>query len=155
MFLGFYLIVKNLGMTIDIKRESNLVSKSIYFPCRKGTKLEIDFNQVISKAAVICHSDITIGNNVKIGGGARFYETDFRSLDPEFRINSQTNFADKRKFSANIEDNVFIVAYSTINKGVLNEKKSINGACSVVMKNVSSNEILAVSPLKFIKYLYD
>ena len=85
------------------------------FFVHKDAVLEIGSNLGISQAAIICHSNIKIGNNVKIGGGARFYDTDFRSLDPELRINSQTNFADKRKFSAIIEDNVFIVAYSTIN----------------------------------------
>jgi acetyltransferase-like isoleucine patch superfamily enzyme len=105
----------------------------------------------ISQAAIICHLSIQIGNNVKIGGGARIYDTDFHAIDPKLRLNPITDFANKVKIPVVIEDNVFIGAHSTILKGVTIGQNSIIGACSVVTKNVPLNEIWAGNPAKFIR----
>jgi acetyltransferase-like isoleucine patch superfamily enzyme len=94
---------------------------------------------------------IKIGDNVKIGGGARIYDTDFHSIDPELRINPKTDFINKQKLEVVIEDNVFIGAHATILKGVCIGKNSIIGASSVVTKNIPANEIWAGNPAKFIR----
>jgi acetyltransferase-like isoleucine patch superfamily enzyme len=120
----------------------------------KGAKLIIGSNLGISQAAIICHLSIQIGDNVKIGGGARIFDTDFHAIDPKLRLNPISDFANKRKIKIVIDDNVFIGAHSTILKGVTIGRNSIIGACSVVTKNVPANEIWAGNPARFIKYLH-
>jgi acetyltransferase-like isoleucine patch superfamily enzyme len=117
----------------------------------KGARLVIGSNLGISQAAIICHLSIKIGDNVKIGGGASIYDTDFHSIDPELRINPKTDFINKQKLEVVIEDNVFIGAHATILKGVCIGKNSIIGASSVVTKNIPANEIWAGNPAKFIR----
>lgn len=119
-----------------------------------GASLQIGSNLGISQAALICHLSIQIGDNVKIGGGARIYDTDFHSLDPLLRLNSATDFATKGKLPVVIENNVFIGAHSTILKGVKIGQNSIIGACSVVTKSVPDNEIWAGNPARFIRKVY-
>jgi len=126
-----------------------------YNPCTffvdKGANLIIGSNLGISQAAIICHLSIKIGDNVKIGGGASIYDTDFHAIDPELRINPKTDFINKQKLQVVIEDNVFIGAYSTILKGVFIGKNSIIGANSVVTKNIPANQIWAGNPAKYIR----
>lgn len=117
----------------------------------KGAKLILGLNLGISQAAIVCHTSITIGNNVKIGGGVSIYDTDFHSLDYLLRNNPLTDTKNKCKLPVVIMDNVFIGANSTILKGVTVGQNSIVGACSVVTKSIPSNEIWAGNPAKYIK----
>lgn len=121
----------------------------------KDASINIGKNVGISSTALVAHQNITIGDNVKIGGGVCIYDTDFHSLDPEIR---------KKKLSVErqariskpviIKDNVFIGAHTTILKGVTIGENAIIGACSVVTKNIPSNEIWAGNPAKFVKKLH-
>lgn len=119
----------------------------------KGARLIIGDNLGISQAAIVCHSSITIGNNVKIGGGASIYDTDFHSIDPDLRANSKTDFAHKVKSPVIIDDNVFIGAHAIILKGVTIGANSIIGSGSVLTKSVPANQIWAGNPAKFIRNL--
>lgn len=119
----------------------------------KGAKLVIGSNFGISQAAIVCHNSITIGNNVKIGGGVGIYDTDFHSLNPLLRINPKTDFADKIKKPVIIGNNVFIGAYSLILKGVTIGENSIIGAGTVVSKSIPENQIWAGNPAIFIRNL--
>jgi acetyltransferase-like isoleucine patch superfamily enzyme len=119
----------------------------------KNANLTIGDNVGMSQTAIICHHKISIGNNVKIGGGVCIYDTDFHSLDPSQRNDPQQDFKNKINKPVVIEDNVFIGAHSTILKGVTIANNSIIGACSVVTKNVPPNEIWAGNPARFIKKL--
>lgn len=47
--------------------------------------LTIGDNVGMSASAIICHHEITIGNNVIIGGNTVIYDTDFHSLDSNLR----------------------------------------------------------------------
>lgn len=116
-----------------------------------GASLSIGENVGISSTAIVAHHQITIGNNVKIGGGVCIYDTDFHSLDPKSRENAFKDKAQKRTSPVSIGDNVFIGAHSTILKGVRIGDNSIVGACSVVTKSIPENEIWAGNPAKFIK----
>ena len=148
---GSFSIGKNLSMNNGIGGNPIGCYNRCTFFVDKGANLKIGSNLGISQAAIICHLSIEIGDNVKIGGGARIYDTDFHSIDPELRLNPKTDFANKRKLPVVIEDNVFIGAYSTILKGVTIGRNSIIGSSSVVTKNVPSNQIWAGNPAKFIK----
>lgn len=114
-------------------------------------ELFIGNNVGISGTALVAHKRIIIGNNVKIGGGVCIYDTDFHSLNFEFRADPEKDKAFTNKSDVQIEDNVFIGAHSTILKGVHIGENSIIGACSVVTKSVPKNEIWAGNPARFIK----
>jgi len=148
---GSFSIGKNLSMNNGIEGNPIGCYNRCTFFVDNGANLKIGSNLGISQAAIICHLSIKIGNNVKIGGGARIFDTDFHSLDPLLRLNPITDFANKVKIPVVIEDNVFIGAHSTILKGVTIGQNSIIGACSVVTKNVPLNEIWAGNPAKFIR----
>ncbi len=115
-----------------------------------NAELIIGDNVGISQTAIICHHKITIGNDVKIGGGVCIYDTDFHSLDPNVR-KSKDDIKHKVKKPVVIGDNVFIGAQSLILKGVTIGENSIIGAGSVVTKSIPANQIWAGNPAKFIK----
>lgn len=107
----------------------------------------------MSSTAIICNHQISIGNNVTIGGNTVIYDTDFHVLDPKIRNNKRLDKQGAKKAPVCIGDNVFIGAHSTILKGVSIGKNSVIGACSVVTKNIPSNEIWAGNPAKVIRKL--
>lgn len=114
-------------------------------------KLLIGNNTGISGTAIICNFDIQIGNNVKIGGNSVIYDTDFHSLDVDIRNDKTKDKKNAKCGKVIIKNNVFIGAHSTILKGVTIGENSIIGSCSLVSKNIPSNEIWAGNPIKFIK----
>ncbi|MFR9644741.1 MAG: acyltransferase [Rikenellaceae bacterium] len=116
----------------------------------RGAVLSVGENVGMSQAAIICHHKITIGNNVKIGGGVCIYDTDFHSLDSVIRSSSEDTKHKVMK-AVIIGDNVFIGAHSLVLKGVTIGENSIVGAGSVVTKSIPANQIWAGNPAKFIK----
>lgn len=155
-----YIIVAQGGICIigdNFKMNNGLLGNPIGRPqpcvlfVDKGAILKIGKNVGISATAIIAHKNITIGNNVKIGGGVCIYDTDFHSLDANVRNNQELDFNSKNNLSVSIGDNVFIGAHTTILKGVTIHENAIIGACSVVTKNIPANEIWAGNPARFIK----
>jgi acetyltransferase-like isoleucine patch superfamily enzyme len=116
-------------------------------------ELVIGNNVGMSATAIICNHQITIGNNVTIGGNTVIYDTDFHNLDPLIRNNKTLDKQTAIKLPVSIEDNVFIGAHTTILKGVTIGKNSIVGACSVVTKSIPANEVWAGNPAKLIKVI--
>ena len=116
----------------------------------KGAVLNIGKNVGISQTAIICHINICIEDNVKIGGGVCIYDTDFHSLNPLIR-SSIEDVKFKSSLSVKIRKNAFIGAHSLILKGVTVGENSIIGAGSVVTKSIPDNQIWAGNPAKFIK----
>ncbi len=112
--------------------------------------LKIGDNVGISATSIICHHQITIGNNVIIGGNTVIYDTDFHSIDYKSRLNGKDK-ENTKKLPVYIHDNVFIGAHTTILKGVTIGENSVIGACSVVTKSIPSNEVWAGNPVRFIK----
>lgn len=115
----------------------------------RGAVLTIGDNVGMSQAALICHKSITIGNNVKIGGGVCIYDTDFHSLDPVIRRSSE-DLKNRAEKPVVIGNDVFIGAKSIILKGVTIGENSVIGAGSVVTKSVPANQIWAGNPAKLI-----
>lgn len=148
---GSFSIGENLSMNNSIS--GNPIG--CFNPCTlfvdKGAQLVIGSNLGISQAAIVCHTSINIGNNVKIGGGVCIYDTDFHSLDPLVRANPKADFVNKIKKPVIIGNNVFIGAHSLILKGVTIGENAIIGAGSVVTKSIPKNEIWAGNPAKFIR----
>ena len=120
-----------------------------------GAKLIIGNNVGMSQASIICHHSITIGDNVKIGGGVKIYDTNFHSLDPIVRRNHEQDMANKKKEPVIIEHDVFIGAGSIILPGVTIGANSVVGAGSVVTKNIPSNQIWGGNPAKLLRVLHD
>jgi len=112
--------------------------------------LRIGTDVGISQAALVAHADITIGNYVKIGGGACVYTSDFHSLNASARA-SKDDLAQRKTAPVTIKDKAFIGAKSIILKGVTIGENSIVGAGSVVTKSIPDNEIWAGNPAKFIR----
>lgn len=121
------------------------------FTVGKGASLIIGENVGLSSTALVAHQKITIGDNVKIGAGVCIYDTDFHALDAKCRMDSATDFKNKKCKEVIIEDNVFIGAHATVLKGVRIGENSIVGACAVVTKEIPPNEIWGGNPAIFIK----
>lgn len=143
-------IGKNFTMNNGIKGNPiGCYSRCTFFVDRNAT-LTIGDNVGISQTALICHQRITIGNDVKIGGGVCIYDTDFHSLDPQIR-KSKEDTKHKVKRPVIIHNNVFIGAHSIVLKGVEIGENSIIGVGSVVTKSIPANQIWAGNPAKFIR----
>lgn len=117
----------------------------------KMARLSIGDNVGMSSTAIVCQYKISIGNNVKIGGGVCIYDTDFHSLNAEERHDITLDKNNALLKEVIIENDVFIGAHSTILKGVTIGKNSIVGACSVVTKDIPKDEIWGGNPAQFIK----
>lgn len=143
-------IGKGFAMNNGIKGNPIGCYERCTFFVDKRAEITIGENVGISQAALISHCKITIGNNVKIGGGTCIYTTDFHSLDPKIR-SSREDMHHRKCAPVVIENNVFIGAHCIILKGVSIGENSIIGAGSVVTKNVPANQIWAGNPAKFIR----
>lgn len=136
-------------------RYHNIIGRQqpCYFVVGKNATLLIGDNVGISSTAIICHDNIVIGNDVRIGGGTVIYDTDFHSLILSDRISKPENIEHIKMGKVLIEDGVFIGAHCIILKGVTIGKNAIIGAGSLVAKSIPANEIWAGNPAKFVKKL--
>ena len=116
-----------------------------------NAKLTIGNNVGISQASIICHHSITIGDNVKIGGGVKSYDTNFHSLNPEVRRVKELDMQEKKCRPVVIEHDAFIGAGSIVLSGVTIGENSIVAAGSVVCKSIPANEIWGGNPARYIK----
>lgn len=149
---GGCLIGENFTMNNGINGNPIGCYQKCTFFVAKGAELIIGENVGISQTALVCHQRITIGNQVKIGGGVCIYDTDFHSLDPEIRKGTD-DINNKATKPVIIKNNTFIGAHSLILKGVTIGENSIVGAGSVVTKSIPDNQIWAGNPAKFIRNL--
>lgn len=115
----------------------------------KNGKIIIGNNVGISNSCIRSYNQITIEDDVYIGGDCKIYDTDFHSIKYEDRIEKKDyNLKSEPVY---IKKGTFIGAHSIILKGVTIGEKSVIGAGSVVTKSVPDNEIWAGNPAKFIK----
>ncbi len=118
--------------------------------CYENAKLDIGNNVGMSNLTIVCKNEITLGNNILLGGGCKIWDTDFHSLDYRYR-NTKEDIKHVKSAPININSNVFIGAGSIILKGVTIGEKSIIAAGSVVSKSIPAGEIWGGNPAKFIK----
>ena len=141
----------------SLKINSGLVFNRIgrqqpcFFIADYGGIISIGDNVGMSGTAIVCHKQVCIGNNVRIGGNTVIYDTDFHNLDFAMRIALPENIRSVKKKAVFIEDNVFIGAHSTILKGVTVGRNSIIGAGSVITRNIPANQIWAGNPASYIR----
>lgn len=125
------------------------------FVVRENAKLTIGNNVGMSGTTIICQKEIFIKDYVKIGGNVCIYDTDFHSLNTEYRKDRKSDKENIITKTVLIEENAFIGAHSTILKGVTIGRNSIVGACSVVTKDIPENQIWAGNPAKMIRKIND
>jgi len=116
-----------------------------------GASLKIGNHVGMSNVAINCYEQIEIRDYVKLGGGVVIYDTDFHSLDHKIRAVRKLDLAQKKTMPVKIESHAFIGAHSTILKGVTVGARSVVGACSVVTRNIPSDEIWAGNPARFLR----
>ena len=122
-----------------------------YFVVSHHACLTIGNHVGISCTAIVCLKQITIGDNVKIGGNVVIYDTDFHSL---YKFHRRKDIEDVQYINTSavvIENDVFIGAHSIILKGVTIGEGAVIGAGSVVTKSIPANEIWGGNPAKFIR----
>lgn len=115
---------------------------------RDGATLVIDDGTGLNGAMVYASKSVTIGKNVKIGGGSKIFDTDFHPLNYEVR---RTSNEGTLSAPIVIEDDVFIGTSCLILKGVRIGARSIVAAGCVVTKSIPADEIWGGNPAKFIR----
>lgn len=145
---GKFKVGKNF--TIISKSNTGWYSKSKIIVTDSGN-LTIGDNSGMNSTLIFCSNSITIGNNVKIGGGTRIYDTNFHSTNAAYRANPILDGKNAITAPIVIGDNVFIGTNCIISKGITIGSNSIIAAGSVVVKSIPENEIWGGNPAKFIK----
>lgn len=116
---------------------------------RYGGKISIGSGCGISGSTIYAMKEITIGDNVLIGGNCKIIDNDFHPLPVSQRINQKVE--DIKKRAITIGDGCFIGANSIILKGTTLGKNCVVGAGSVVSGTYPDNVIIAGNPAKIIK----
>lgn len=139
------------NIIINSSSLSNLVGlyQRTIIIARDGGHIQIGNNVGISGSTIYCHKNITIGNDVLIGGNCKIIDNDFHPLDTEARINDDRSQIKSSPIT--IGNNCFIGANSILLKGVKLGDNCIVGAGSVVSGQFPPNVILAGNPAKIIK----
>lgn len=154
-----FIFVKNTG-SIEIGKNFGANSGAKYNPIGGDTilrlitqtekaKITIGNNVGISNATIYCWDDITIEDNVVIGGSVRIWDSNFHSLNPIVRMSGNDN--DIRSKPIKICKYVFIGGGSIILKGVTIGENSIIAAGSVVNESIPANVIAGGNPCRIIK----
>jgi acetyltransferase-like isoleucine patch superfamily enzyme len=119
-----------------------------------GGRLKIGNNVGISSSTIVCHQEVEIQDNVRIGGNCVIYDTDFHSTNAASRAALVENKSETKTAKVTICKNAFIGAHSTILKGTFIGENSIIGAGSVVAgSKIPANEIWGGNPARFIKVI--
>ena len=143
----------------NIQMNNGLLDNQIGYntPCifrAENGSITIGENVGLSQTTMVAKdTDISIGNNVKLGGGVKIFTTDFHSLDYNERRNVEDDLKHRKYASITIGDDCFIGAGVVILKGVTIGARSVIGAGSVVVKSLPSDCIAAGNPCKVIKVL--
>ncbi len=124
-------------------------TKTVLYVLKTGS-LKIGNGVGISNACLFSAVDITVEDDVLIGGGVQIYDTDFHSVKFDARMRSE-NDCDVKSAPVLIKKGAFIGAHSIILKGVTVGENSVIGAGSVVTRDIPSSEIWAGNPATFIK----
>ena len=142
----------NEGCVVNGKNKYNPIGfgDGCSIVAEQGARITIGKNVGMSNCTLYSRDSITIGDSVLLGGGVKIYDTDFHSLDAQYRGTPEDKKHTKNK-PVVIEDKAFIGAGTIVLKGVHIGKEAVVGASSVVTKNIPAGEIWAGNPAKKIK----
>lgn len=142
--IGDDVVINTCRRSNQIGGDTRAILNTAYHGC-----ITIGARSGISNCTIVSRESVTIGEDVRIGGSCRIYDTDFHSISFEDRIvNKDCNVKSK---PIEIKDGAFIGAFSIILKGVTIGRHSVVGAGSVVTKDIPDGEIWGGNPAKFIK----
>lgn len=111
-----------------------------------GGTLEIGPNAGISNATVVAMVSVKICADVRIGGGACIYDTDFHSLDLKSRLARPDKGV--RKAEVILERGAFVGGHAIVLKGSRLGEAAILGAGAVLAGIVPNGEIWAGNPAR-------
>jgi len=157
-----FIYIENHNSSISIGKHLSVNSSFFYnnigrqhstaLIAEKGGKLHIGNNVGISATTIVCHKEVEIQDNVRIGGNCVIYDTDFHSLNPVERTTFMEDTSLAKTAKVTIGKNVFIGAHTTILKGTSIGENSVIGAGSVVAgSKIPANEVWGGNPARFIK----
>lgn len=119
-----------------------------FFTDTPDAQIIIGNNVGMSSTRMWIHDKLTIGDNVKIGGGVLLIDTDCHPMDYNVRRISNEG---TKSAPIVIEDDVWIGAQSIVLKGVTIGARSIIGAGSVVTKDIPADCVAAGNQCRVIK----
>lgn len=140
-----------LGDNVMIQscRYANPLGDRTVFEICNGAVMEVGNNVGISASTFKAVERITIEDDVNIGAGCLFMDTDSHPLKYEDRINGCGNAV--RTAPITVKKGAFIGARSIVLKGAVIGEGSVIGAGSVVAGSVPDGEIWAGNPAVFIR----
>ena len=147
--LGKIVIGDNFCMTSG--EHINPISANIqasFFTDSPNAQIRIGDNVGMSSTRIWIHEELTIGNNVKIGGGVLFIDTDCHPIDYLVRRNSNEGTCSAPIV---IEDDVWIGANAVVLPGVNIGSHCVVAAGAVVTKDVPDHTLVGGVPAKVIK----
>lgn len=144
-------IGSNFAMNNGTQRNAIGTASRCTFYTTPNATIIIGNNVGMSQTTIISTNHVSIGDNVKLGGGVKIYTTDFHSLNPDLRKDPSQDIRNRKEAPVTIGNNAFIGAFSIILKGVTIGENSIVGAGSVVTKQIPANQIWAGNPARFIR----
>lgn len=125
-----------------------------------GGRISIGDRCYIGTSHLVCHSGITIGNDVIISWGVTIVDHDSHSLDWELRKNDVANWGLGKKDWTGvsirpvvIQDKVWIGFGASILKGVTVGEGAVIGANAVVTRDVPPYAVVAGNPSRVIRNL--
>lgn len=159
IFIGIPEVTCKEGSKISIGREGLFISRSfstalginhpiILRTLTSNSEIIIGNNVGISGGAICASKKITIGDECMIGADVLIADTDFHSIHPKHRKNSDHSHETAREIC--LQNNVFIGTRTIILKGVTIGENSVIGAGSVVTRSIPSNVIAAGNPCRVI-----
>ena len=137
------------NVTFNNYNDAGWYAKCSLWVKEKAT-LKIGDNSGFNGVLIYSSKSVSIGDNVKVGGGSRIFDTDFHPLD---YLTRRTSNEGTKTADIVIGDDVFIGTNCIISKGVHIGARSIIAAGSVVVKSIPADEVWGGNPAKFIRKL--
>ena len=139
---------KNVVFNSSFKANPTTGFHCISITVQQNGELVVGNNTGISNSSITCLDQITIGDNVLIGGGCRITDNDSHSIFLQNRLERPEKGI--KTAPVQICDGAFVGTRCIILKGVTVGKHVVVGAGSVVTRDVPDSEIWAGNPAKLI-----